>query len=130
MITNLKSAVKHVCRTLKQIPIAPVRPINDGKYTIVPLKEKKIMVAFKRKPFLTYGRGKEGTGFGDSINKVNVLNCDLKGIKDIYIVYTDEKIYHITTTEILNNCEERTTLAEGKETCSFDMKLLGRVINE
>jgi hypothetical protein len=125
-ILSIGEATKAVCKELNVYP-QKVMPTNQNRYSFLKVNDKWILVVYKRKPYLTYSRIEEEKGFGETINTQDLRDCIKLNAECIYIVYSNDRIYRTTITDILNNSISRFTEAENKEVRSFNMKLLKNV---
>jgi len=125
-ILSLNEAKESVCRELKVYPQKIVYT-NQNRYCFIKANNKWSLIVFKRKPYLTYSRIDEEKGYGETINTENLKEAIKMGCEDVYIVYSNDRIYRTTITDILNNSISRFTEAENKEVRSFDLKLLKNV---
>ena len=119
MITDIKQAVTKLCSILHELP-TKIEDLNEGRYKLIVIKNETCLLKYTRQHFLTF----KDNAHGESLN-VDDLNIAIeKGIKRVFIVYTDGKIYTISPKTILTQAEVRKTEAEGKDTYSFNMNLL------
>lgn len=121
MITDINQATRELGLLLINdlgMPIK-VEEINEGRYKILKYKTEDILVVFKRQHFLRF----DDHAHGESINKEDL---DKANVKRIFFIYSDGRIYTISPKTIFSQSITRTTEAEGKETYSFDIKLLVR----
>jgi len=128
-MNTINEATEAVGKLLKEeysYPLA-VTSLNQGRYKIMHYKNEKILVVFKREPFHSFNKQFDtDSGWGESINKIDFDKAVEKGVRRIFFCYNDGKIYVIHYQTILKNAQVRTTDNEGKETYSFDIKLLNR----
>lgn len=127
-IKSINEAVREVGTLLKEeysYPIA-IEELNEGRYKIITYPNEKILILYKREHFLKYA----DDSHGESVNKEDLVKAINKGIKRVFIVYADNKIYTISPKTILAQATVRTTEEEGKETYSFPLKLLIRFNGE
>lgn len=122
MISNLHEATKEVCKSLGKSP-RKAQEINDGRYKVIYFQDEIVGILFKRKPFMTF---QEHT-IGESINKEDLQYMIDIGVRRIFNVYSDDKIYVISPYTIIAQGTKRTTEAEGKETISYPIKALIRL---
>ena len=123
-IAGIKEATALVCNHLISMYDFPkkIEEINLGRYKIVTYEDIKIMVVYKRKHFLKFNEHAQG----ESINKDELELALSKGVKTIYVVYGDTgHIYYIPAKLVKEQSIIRSNEADdGKETYSFDIKLL------
>jgi hypothetical protein len=120
-IIDINDAVREVCKEIHQYP-SKIIDINNGRYKIVKVGNNKILVIFKREKYLSFGRIKEGEGWGETINSDSIDICKREGIESVYIAYKDGTIYRTTIEDIIRNGINRITDAEGKEVISFALR--------
>ena len=126
-ILDINDAVKELSEQLNKGYPLKVRDLNRARYRIAYFKDETALIVYKREMFHSLGKEISNTGYGESVNVADLNYCNIRGIKIVYFVYPDKKIYQITTDDIINNAVIRETNAEGKETYSFDVKLLKRM---
>lgn len=123
---NISDAVRVVSKVVGCLP-SKVSDLNSGRYKLVEFKDEIVLVLFKNAPFYTLNRDVQGKGFGESINRDDLKKAIWLGVRFVYIMYEDRKLYRISVENVVNNGVIRCTNAEGKFTYSFDIKLLERV---
>lgn len=121
----LKTHKKYIWRGLNYI--------NNNRYCLVS-GDPKIAIVLKRAWFENYGNmnfineanGLKETGIGDSLNVEDLKKFHSFGVKEIYIVYQDGKIYQISLIDFLLY-SFRWVNKEGKEVRSISIHRYLRV---
>ena len=135
MISTISDATREVCKLIdrqENKKLGVILDSNKGRYKLAYLFNEKqereiILIVFKRAHFLSYSKQfNVDAGHGESINKEDLDKAISRGINRVFIVYNDGKIYMIHQKIITSQAFVRKTDNEGKETYSFDIKLLTR----
>jgi hypothetical protein len=107
-------------------------PINEGRYFIVK-GSPNIAIVFKTVWFLKFGdmgfineEGQTETGLGETLNVDDLKRMLSEGVTEIYTVYQDGRIYHISMFDCISK-SHRWTNKEGKEVRSFSIHHLVRL---
>lgn len=128
-ILNEENAIRIVLKYLNMIP-EQIRLINRNRYALIKTKSGEwIALVLKTEPFFNFGnRFREfgETGVGDSINCKSLRLMIRYGVRTIYSVFRDGKIYSIPIDTILQK-SYRWTQKEGTEVRSFSIHHYKRV---
>lgn len=112
-ILNQENAVKEVLQALKHninYFWQHIQYVNNNRYAIVK-GDTNIAILLKRDPFFNFGykfRQYGEHGVGDTINIEQLKEFIRKGVKFIYTIFPDGKIYFIAIDEFLKNSYEWT----------------------
>lgn len=133
-LLNEENAVNYALKYLHNIGFRwnHIHPINHGRYCIVTGDDRNIAICLKRELFQSFGQllEKQGAkGVGDSLNCKELIEFNQRGVKDIYTVFPDGKIYTIPLFEFLDK-SIRWTNKEGKEVRSISIHEFKRVNDE
>jgi len=100
-ILDVNDACRYVLDLLikRGFKLKQVIPINHSRYIIAKGSPRNILIMYKRDVFYNFGemfRYKGFHGVGDTINCKDLREAVRNKVKDIYVVFPNDKIY--TTT--------------------------------
>lgn len=133
-----ESAVKEVLTYLEKYRdyfFSHIEPLNKNRYFVVHGRNGcgNIAILFKKAWFETFGdrrfisdEGHLEAGIGDTINSEDLKLFNIRGVRQIFTMYQDGKIYSISMGDFLAQ-SHRWTNKEGKDVRSISIHRYTRV---
>lgn len=133
-ILNIDATYMKVCKLLqkKGYTIEKTTEINNGRYIICKTDKGSFLIVYKREFYFTFGKefkNEGASGIGETINREDLIDANILGVRNIIFVYENGNIYFIKVGDFLSNCYRRTN-KEGKETLSVSIHELRRFEKE
>jgi hypothetical protein len=131
-LISFENAVYHFkkrCTTLcYSMPIVTEFNINNRRYKILEVNNKKYLTMFKRDFFMTYAKffPEDKDLIGESVNREDLKRAIAEGCTALLYLYEDGKAYKQDIANLLNHWHLRETMAEQKDVYSFGLSNLER----